>query len=407
MPQTKIFILFRSKGFLSLWFGNFFYSLGNGLFTICLNWWVLVTTGSEVQLGIVGTLNFLALMIFSIISGIIVDVYHRKKIIILSILFRGIIVLVFPILGIIGVLELWMVYIIAFTQYVTFPFLVNGITAMMPQFIEEDYIMPANAMLDTSYWLATIIGFLSGGFFIEALGLYNLIIISSVIFIISPFLFLGIPYNYQKREATPKLSGFLRDISEGFALIFKDKVLVIVIFTWTGLITIFSMGTTNFGWTVFSDQILNTGEVGYGLLVAASSFSAMIGSVMLSIWGQKFKMGLIFLSGLILGGIGTIFFSITTTLNISLIIIFITYFFFPMLNVPYWTVIQNRVPEKDLGKVSGASFTVNTGLSPISTFVTGVMMEHISVTLPFVLSGFSFLASFIIALFNKEFRNLK
>jgi hypothetical protein len=77
-----------------------------------------------------------------------------------------------------------------------------------------------------------------------------------------------------------------------------------------------------------------------------------------------------------------------------------------MVNVPYWTVLQHRVSEEELGKVSGASFTVNTGLSPISTFFTGVMMEHVSITLPFLLSGFSYLVSFLIALSSKELRNL-
>ena len=78
-----------------------------------------------------------------------------------------------------------------------------------------------------------------------------------------------------------------------------------------------------------------------------------------------------------------------------------------MLNVPYWTVLQNRVPEKQLGKLTGASFTVNTALSPISTFITGLLMERVSVILPFILSGFSFLASFAIAISNKDFRELQ
>jgi len=77
-----------------------------------------------------------------------------------------------------------------------------------------------------------------------------------------------------------------------------------------------------------------------------------------------------------------------------------------MVNVPYWTALQHRVPEEELGKVSGATFTVNTGLSPISTFLTGIMMERVSVTLPFVLSGCSYLASFFIAFSNKKLRNL-
>lgn len=406
MSQRKILDLLHRKSFSMLLIGNVIYSLGNAIFTICLNWWVLVTTNSEFQLGIVGTLNFLAMMIFGIASGIIVDTFHRKKIIFISIMFRGVFIMIFPLLAIGGILQLWMVYLITFAQYTTFPFLVNGVTAIMPQFIEEEYMMPANALIDTSFWVSNIIGFLSSGFLINIFGIYSLIFFSSLMFFISPFFFLKIPYSFEKRMIPTSISKFFIDIKDGFHSMYRDKVLFIVIITWTGIITLFSMGPTNIGWPVFSEEILNTGEVGYGLLVAVSSFSAMIGSIILSIWGQRIKMGQIYLLGLILGGTGMILFSFTTTLPVSLLVIFITYFFYPMVNVPYWTTLQNRTPEKELGKVSGASFTVNMGLSPISTFFTGLIMENISIILPFILSGFSFYISFIIAFSNKEVRKL-
>ena len=406
MSQSKFFNILGRKPFFLLLIGNVFYSLGNAIFTICLNWWVLVSTESEIQLGIVGTINFVAMMIFGIISGILVDTFHRKKIIFFSIMFRGLFIMIFPILGLSGLLQLWMVYLITFAQYTTFPFLVNGVTAIMPQFIEEEYMMPANALIDTSFWLSNIIGFLSGGFLINIFGIYPLIFISSLMFFISPFFFLKIPYLFERRISNSSISNFFVDIKDGFHLMFKDKVLVVVIFTWTGIITLFSMGPTNIGWPVFSEKVLNANEIGYGLLVAVSSFSALIGSLSLSIWGHRFKMGHIFLMGLILGGTGMIAFSFTSILSLSLLIIFITYFFYPMLNVPYWTALQNRVPEKELGKVTGASFTINTGLSPISTFFTGLIMENVSIILPFILSGFSFYMSFIIAFSNKELRKL-
>ena len=390
MSQEKFFNLLQRRSFSLLLIGNIFYSLGNAIFTICINWWVLVFTESEFQLGIVGTLNFLAMMVFGIVSGIIVDIF----------------IMIFPLLGINGILQLWMVYIITFAQYTTFPFLVNGVTAIMPQFIEEEYMMPANALIDTSFWISNIIGFLSSGFLINFFGIYPLIFVSSLMFFISPFFFLKIPYSFEKSIIPTSFSNFFTDIRDGFHSMFKDKVLVIVIFTWTGIITLFSMGPTNIGWPVFSEKILNPGEIGYGLLVAVSSLSAMIGSIIMSIWGQRIRMGRIYLMGLILGGSGMILFSFTSVLSISLLVLFITYFFYPMLNVPYWTALQNRVPEKELGKVSGASFTINMGLSPISTFFTGLIMENFSIILPFILCGSSFYISFIIAMSSNEIRKL-
>ena len=68
--------------------------------------------------------------------------------------------------------------------------------------------------------------------------------------------------------------------------------------------------------------------------------------------------------------------------------------------------MQERVPEEELGKVLGVSFTMSYALGPISTIMTGYIMEFISIPLPFILLGMAFLISFFLIYVSKETRTL-
>ena len=68
--------------------------------------------------------------------------------------------------------------------------------------------------------------------------------------------------------------------------------------------------------------------------------------------------------------------------------------------------MQERVPHEDLGKITGASTTLNSAVIPISTMMTGYVMEFISITLPFILFAVSFILCFFIIYFHQKSRKL-
>lgn len=406
MNKSKYLILFTDKSFIGLWFGFFGFGLGNVIFTVALNWWVYDTTGSEVQLGIVGMLTFLPSLIFSFFSGIMVDIYNRKMIIVISLALRGVVIIFIPLLGYLNILNLWLVYVFSFLQGISFPFILNAITAIMPQFIEKENLHPANALTDAALWLSSIIGSLLGGFLIPIIGVMSIFVIGAVSTIIFSFPFLLINYTYQKSTKVMSVNNIFRDIGSGISQIYKDKVIFIMIIVWMGIIIFFGNGIQSIGWLVYSERILNTGSEGYGAIVSATSFSSLIGSLIIGHWGSKVKKQRLILTGLLWGAVGMLVLTFVSTLVPALIVVFLWNFCFPLVNIPFWTLLQDRVPEEELGKVSGAVFTLMFALNPFSTLVTGFIMETISVTLPFLLYSFAFLISAVLVFTNKEIMKL-
>lgn len=406
MTKSKYVELFTDWNFVILWVGVIFFGLGGIIFTVSLNWWVFDVTNSEFQLGIVSTLTFLPTLLFVFFSGIITDIFNRKKLMIFSLIARGACIIFIPLLNFFQILNLWIVYLLAFLQGITFPFFLNAINAIMPQIIKYEHLLPANALVDSAMWLANIIGSLSSGFLIDSLGAMNLFTITAIIFIGGALIFKLIRYTFNRTAQKISFNSFFSDIKNGMKLTVKDRPLFMLILTWMAIITIFVNGVATIGWPVFSERILNAGAEGYGLLVAVNALSSLIGSLIIGHWGSTIKKGVLILSGFFLGAIGIFLFSFTTDLVIALIIMFIWSFYFPLINVAYWTVMMERVPQENLGKVNGAAFTINAIFSPVSTMMTGIIFEEVSIILPFLLASLAFIICFFIFFSSKEGRTL-
>jgi MFS family permease len=299
-----------------------------------------------------------------------------------------------------------MVYVLAFLQGVSFPFFLNAINAIMPQIIKQEHLLPANALIDAAMWLANIIGSFSSGFLINSLGAMNLFLITAFIFIGGALTFNAIRYSFKRTAQKISSYSFSSDIKNGMIIIIKDRPLFMIILTWMAIMTFFANGVMTIGWPVFSKELLNAGAEGYGLLVTINALSSLIGSLIIGHWGSKIKKGILVLCGYLLGGIGMVFFIFVTDLYIALIIMFIWSFYYPFINVSYWTIMMERVPQENMGKINGAAFTIGSIISPISTMITGILFEQISIIFPFLLCSLAFILCFFIFVSNKESRTL-
>ncbi|MFX1497038.1 MAG: MFS transporter [Promethearchaeota archaeon] len=406
MRKSKYLELFGDRSFLFLWIGTLAFGLGGAIFTVSINWWVLIKTNSEVQLGIVNTFIFLPMLIFCFFSGLLTDIFNRLNLMVFSLMLRGIVILVFPILQFLGIIEIWHVYLLSFLQGISFPFFLNSINAIMPEIIRRENLYPANALIDSAMWLSNVIGYLSGGFLINTLGYISLFTISAYTLIIGSLLFFPIKYTFRSKINNISLRNVVNDINNGFKIIKNDSVLLILIITWTIIMTLFSNGPMSIGWPVFSEKILNAGSEGYGILFTSVSASSLIGSILIGHWGSRVKKGKLSLIGYVWGAVGILIFTFSTSLFFSASILFFWSFYFPLINIPYWTAMQERVPHEDLGKITGASFTLNSVVIPISTMMTGYIMEFVSITFPFILFSGSFILCFFIIYFHRKSRNL-
>lgn len=106
---------FKHFNFRILFFANAMSNIGSWAQRVAQDWLVLQLTGSGKDLGIVTGLQFLPSLIFSLWAGAIADRFNKRKVLILTNVIGALSALILGLLVITKTVELFHVYILAFT----------------------------------------------------------------------------------------------------------------------------------------------------------------------------------------------------------------------------------------------------------------------------------------------------
>ena len=406
MRQQYINIL-KNCNFTAFWIGMFAFKLADNLFTIGLFWWILKATESEVILSIVGAMAFAPMLIFSLLSGALIDRFDRRRLLATSALIRGMLIPLIPLLHYLGLLNMWHVYLLAFIQGTASTFFFTASSAIIPQLVSQDSLMAANSLIDVSAWTGNIIGFLAGGILVESLGAMNLLTATLFLLLVSALSIFLIKFSSNRIRVNVSFSTIVGDMEKGLNAIKKDKAILTFIVTWMGIQMLFAGGPMSIGWPVLSEKILNAGPEGYGLLVVAISVSALLGSFVIGQWGANKSIGHTIMVGFLWGAIGMFMFTLADTLWIALTIAALWNLCYPMINVPFMTAVQERISEDELGTVFGASNMISSFMTPISMLMTGFIMQRLSIIAPFQLFALALGICSIIIYIVKEARTAR
>jgi MFS family permease len=80
VSNLKTFSSLKFPDFRNYYFGTLFSEVGTQMQVVAVNWQIYEITRSAASLGFVGLSAFLAVIIFSLPSGLIVDKLNRKKV---------------------------------------------------------------------------------------------------------------------------------------------------------------------------------------------------------------------------------------------------------------------------------------------------------------------------------------
>jgi MFS family permease len=399
--------MLKRWNFTAFWIGMFAFRLADNLFTVGLFWWVLKATGSEEILGVVGTLSFAPMFIFGLLSGALVDRFDRRKLLATSAVIRGVLIPLIPLLHYLGLLGIWHVYLLTFLQGISYTFFFVASSAIVSQLVSQEELMAANSLVDASGWAGNIIGFLAGGILVDSLGAMNLLTVTFFLLVASALSVSLIRFLPRRVADHVSLGTILSDLTRGVSTIKKDKAVLTFIVTWMGIQMLFAGGPMSIGIPVFSEKVLKAGSEGYGLLVVAISVSALLGSFVVGKWGASKRKGRTIMIGFLWGAIGMLIFTLTDTLWSALTIAALWNLCYPMINIPFTTVVQERVSDNELGTVFGASTMIGFAMTPISTLMAGFIMQRSSVIVPFQLFALSLGACFFMIYIVKEARTAR
>ena len=173
--------------------------------------------------------------------------------------------------------------------------------AGLPNLVDADDLPAANSLLRGSEYLSWTIGTAIGGIIVAAAGPDPAYVVNAVTFLVSAALILGIPPRLLQ-AAVAVSRGHWRDIADGFAIVFRSRVLLAVFFAWN--LVMLALAGINVAEVVLAKEVFDGGDVGFGLMWAASGLGLLIGSLWAPRWLELRGIVFVYVGALLLLGFG-------------------------------------------------------------------------------------------------------
>ena len=377
-----------NMNFVLFWIGQFISKIGDNIYEIGLMWLVYKFTGSTLAMGATLIVYMSPALLFGLFAGVFADRYNKRKILIISDLIRGLILLTVPLLAVTNTLNLFIILAVTFILSSIAVFFNPTANAILPHIVLKKHIINANSSLSTSTQIAGIIGPAVGGVLVAGFGPMVTIYINSISFIISA-IFIGITrikLNH-KKTAKPdeKKFNFSNDVVEGLKFIYYNRKVRI------GMIIAFllnmSFGPLNIVIPTFSEKILHAGPKGFGLLGASLSLGALLGAIIINYIYKVFSKSTLTFMGLFVLGLSFGIIGVYNNLVCDMFLLALGGLSLNIISIVIVTSLQTESPSTLLDRVFSSFSMIVTLAVPIGAAVASVLLSSIKSSTFFIISG--------------------
>lgn len=333
---------------------------------IALNWLVYELTGSPVALGWLNFCRLAPIFVFTLIGGVVADRMERRRLMVVSQTVAMVMALILAVLVFAGIVEFWMVLVIAVGRGVMMSFNQPARQSMISDIVPREDLRNAIALNSATLNLTRVLGPTLGGVLIATVGVAGA-------FFFNAASFLGVLYGlalmrFSERPRQPH-GGVMRDLLGGLAYLRQQPTLAALV--------MLALVPMVFGipymtmLTVFAKDVLAVGGAGLGVLAACSGVGAVIGAMFVAASDNlKVRLQSLMLGGLVAFGLTLAIFALSPWFWLSAIALVGVGASQQMYMATNNTLIQTRVAEEYRGRVMSTLF-LNRSMVPLGTLLAG------------------------------------
>ena len=229
--QSGYFSFFRKNSkFRRFWFASVISWIGEWFNTIALFFLILEYSGSEFLLGVLFSVRMALFAISQPIVGVLADRINRKKLMIFSNVIQIGLALTFLLVD--GEEDMWWLIAVSGVMMLSHGFYVTAERAALPNIVDEEDLLTANA-IDSASWSASLcIGAMLGGIVVSEWGTDVAFILDSLTFAIGALILLPMKIHQTVDEKLkgPIFSTAIQNIKTGWDRISSDPRLLRLVF---------------------------------------------------------------------------------------------------------------------------------------------------------------------------------
>jgi MFS family permease len=278
----------RHRNYRLYWFGQMISLMGTNMQTIGQAWLVLELTHSALQLGLVGALQFLPVLLFSLFGGVFADRWPKRRVLLFTQSAAMLQALVLWALIFAGVVQLWHIYILAILLGVTSSLDQPTRSAFVVELVGRDDLPNAVALNSSLINLARVVGPGLGGFLIAVSGVTLLFLLNALSFL-AVLAGLALINSHElhaqaQRANAGERQNTWQSLREGVEYVWKTPAVLLVTVV-VGLVLLFG-ANFNVVLPLFATDVLHVGPTGFGLLSAALGGGALLSALWVA-WGNR------------------------------------------------------------------------------------------------------------------------
>jgi MFS family permease len=357
------------------WFGQLISQSGSWMQRTAQDWLVLQLTHSPFALGLVTALQFLPIMLLSLVGGVISDRMSKHKLILITQTAALIQTVIFAVLVTTNLIQLWHIYVLAAAQGV-----INAIDnparqTFAVELVGREHLVNAVALNSMTFNGARIVGPALAGLMIAKIGTASTLWLNAVSFVavIVGLLMMDPGAFFSAPAPTTGPAG--RRLLEGLAYVWRTPSVMLI------MIIVAAIGTFGYNFSVviplLAGFVLHTDATGFGGLSAFLGAGSLIGAIGTAYARQITLRRLVIASAcfsLLLGAV-----ALSTSYLLSAVLLIAIGFAGIIFSTSANTLLQLTVPDALRGRVMGLYMLLFAGSTPIGGLLIGSLSNVIGV----------------------------
>lgn len=374
--------VFHHRDFTLLWVSGVSMSVAMTLRLLISAQWLYEETGSEIQLGLLGAVQLIQLPV-ALYGGTLADTIDRKKLMAVTQGISFVMLIVLTVLAFGNWLVPWHIFVVTGASSIVNLLGGSARPAMLPRTVPRNLIVDAVTTQTISFQGASILAPLIFWQLFEGFGVTASLAATAIVALVS--MVTPILINASGKSDGTTIRAPLSSLKQGYAFVMGHQLLPGLFLLDVG-VTAVSFYRTLF--PIFADHLYGLGATGTGLLGAANSIGAIIGSFAVFFTQKMQRKGLLVLIATLAYSILLIAFGINSVFVIGLVIVCLLGATDAVGMTMRQAIAQLTTPDKLLGRTSGAKDFAAMGANNIGQIEVGLVSGLIGAGGTMIIGGF-------------------
>jgi MFS family permease len=330
-----------------------------------------ITHGSAFALGSVSLAQALAFFLFALVGGSVADRIDKRRLLLFTQSAAAALAILLGFLTLVGVIQLWMFFVLAFLNGTLLSFDQPARAALVPFLVPREDLGNAISLQSMIFNGAATLGPALAGFGVATLGYAGNFFLNGASFfaVLIALYVMRVPPGPTHQQST------YQAIRAALGTIKRDLVLPGVISGYAALL--FLGPSAALILPIYAVKVLRVGPERLGLLFSAAGVGTILGALFLSSLGNSPRRGPIYLSGIFIWVAALTVFALSRWFWISAAALLVFGLGQTLAGTTTITLMQTRVPEQMRGRVMSLNTLLIMGVRPLGDFPAGALIAGI------------------------------